>query len=250
VSHVWIAGTVRAVADSSHVTGASRVKDLFFVSCTRGRKEETAIYSTLQKLGTKRYRFFEDNREGLSKCYNSVLDKRAGRDEIVVFVHDDVVIGDLFVAEKLNDAVDRLRCTVVGVCGSPNFSINLNSRVTAWTCPPADQLSGAVDYAMPDKNSLWNVFGPTPRPCIVLDGMLLAVAMNRIGSLRFDEQFKFHFYDLDFCLTVHRAGLMLGTTNVYTSHSSPGQYGGPVFLEAQAKFRAKWTKAPAGVVQS
>jgi GT2 family glycosyltransferase len=226
--------------------GASCVKELFFVSCTRGRKEETALYRSLRKLGTDRYWFFENNREGLPARYNLVLDERAGRDEIVVCVHDDVVIGDLFIAEKLNDAVDRLGCAVVGVAGSPNFAINLSSPVTMWMCPPLEQLSGAVEYAMPDNTNVWNVFGATPRPCVVLDGMFLALAASKIGKLRFDEQFNFHFYDLDFCLTAHSAGLVLGTTNIYTSHSSPGGYSGQPFLEAQAKFRSKWSKSQAG----
>jgi GT2 family glycosyltransferase len=222
------------------------VKEVFFVSCTRGRKEETALYRSLQKLGTDRYRFFEDNRDGLPARYNLVLDERKAHNEIVVCVHDDVVIGDLFIVEKLNDAVGRLGCAVVGVAGSPNFAIDLSAPVTMWMYPPMDELSGAVEYAMPDKTSVWNVFGPTPRPCVVLDGMFLALASSKIGNLRFDEQFTFHFYDLDFCLAAHAAGLVLGTTNIYTSHSSPGGYSGQQFLEAQAKFRAKWSKSQVG----
>lgn len=82
------------------------MKELFFVSCTKGSKEETDLYRSLRKLGTDRSLFFENNQKGLSTCYNSVLDERAGRDEIVIFVHDDVTIGDLFIQEKLTEVFD------------------------------------------------------------------------------------------------------------------------------------------------
>ena len=46
--------------------------------------------------------------------------------------------------------------------------------------------------------------------------------------------------DLDFCLTAHTRGLALGTTNVYLSHPSTGDFDTPTFREAQTVFRAKW----------
>jgi len=41
-------------------------------------------------------------------------------------------------------------------------------------------------------------------------------------------------------LTAHQAGLILGTTNVYVTHRSGGEFSSPAFNEAQATFRAKW----------
>ena len=83
------------------------MKKLSVVSCTRGRKEETDLYHSLRKLGTSCFVFIENNRNGLSTCYNRILDERAGRDEIVIFVHDDVTIGDLFLREKITTAFDE-----------------------------------------------------------------------------------------------------------------------------------------------
>jgi len=84
------------------------------------------------------------------------------------------------------------------------------------------------------------VYGPTPKRCVVLDGLFLAVDIGKIGQGRFDEQLAFHFYDLDFCLAAHRAGLILGTTNVYVTHRSGGNLSSPAFKAAQTAFRAKW----------
>jgi hypothetical protein len=68
------------------------ISKLFIVSCTRGCKEETVLYRSLQRLGIDSFLFFENNEKGLSTCYNAVLDAKADSDEIVIFVHDDVSI--------------------------------------------------------------------------------------------------------------------------------------------------------------
>jgi len=220
------------------------MKPIHYVSCTKGRKESTRLLPSLERLGTDRFTFFEDNTVGLSARYNSIIEQRRGNDEIVVLVHDDVAIGDLYIVEKLNDAVSRLGYTVVGVAGNAGFQFIPDAPVTIWLQPPVEQLSGAVEYVFGDNQSRWNVFGITPKRCVVLDGLFLAVDMSRIGQVRFDERFTFHFYDLDFCLTAHTSGLVLGTTNVHVSHPSAGGYDSPAFLEAQKVFRAKWMGGP------
>jgi len=216
------------------------MKDLYFVSCTAGRQEDTVLHRSLRKLGTDRVQFFQDNRVGLATCYNGVLDERAGRDEIVVFVHDDVTIGDLFIQEKLNEAVGPLGFAIVGLAGTSSFNLMLDKQITMWLQPPQQALSGAVEHPAQGNSNFWSVYGPTPRRCVVLDGLFLAVDLAKIGAVRFDEQFEFHFYDLDFCLTAHFAGLSLGTTNVYVNHQSGGSYNQPAFFASQEKFRAKW----------
>lgn len=216
------------------------MKDLFFASCSAGAKESTVLYRSLLKLGTDRFRIYEHNRTGLSTIYNSVLNERAGRDEIVVFLHDDVTIGDLFIQEKLNEAVGPLGYAIVGLAGTSSFNLMLDKPVTMWLQPPHQALSGAVEHAAPNGQNAWSYYGPTPRRCVVMDGLFLAVDMLKIGNVRFDEQFEFHFYDLDFCLTAHQAGLMLGTQNVYVNHQSGGSYNSPAFAATQEKFRAKW----------
>lgn len=216
------------------------MKDLFFVSCSMGRKEQTVLYPSLLQLRTDKYHFFEDNRTGLSTCYNRILDEHAGRNEIIVFTHDDVTIGDAFIAEKLNQAVDGLQFAIVGLAGTSSFNLMLDRQITMWLQPPQTALSGAVEHASAGNSNHWSVYGPTPRRCVVMDGLFLAVDMTKIGNVRFDENFEFHFYDLDFCLTAHRAGLALGTMNVYVNHKSGGGYNSPAFFATQEKFRAKW----------
>jgi hypothetical protein len=63
----------------------------------------------LQKLDMEDSWFFEGNESGLPVCYNSVLDDCAGSDAIIVFAHDDVTIGDVFLREKLAETGLRHR---------------------------------------------------------------------------------------------------------------------------------------------
>ena len=100
------------------------MRKLFIVSCTRGRKEETDLYRSLRKLGTDSFLFVENNRKGLSTCYNRILDEKAGRDEIVIFVHDDVTIGDLFLQEKITEAFDLRNYAIAGLADRKSTRLN------------------------------------------------------------------------------------------------------------------------------
>jgi hypothetical protein len=219
----------------------SRRRRLFIVSCTRGRKEETDLYRSLQKLGIENFLFFENNTRGLPYCYNSVLDERAGRDEIIVFAHDDVTIGDTFFKEKLNEASCKYDFAITGVAGTAAFAIDPSLPLTKWGCIPCDAWSGWVEHCSPKGPPILFNFGPAFRHCNVLDGLLLAVDITKAGHIRFDEQFAFHFYDLDFCLTAYEEKLTLGTSNIYLTHRSPrGDYLSQDYKHAQDKFHAKW----------
>jgi GT2 family glycosyltransferase len=217
--------------------------DLYFVSCTRGAKEPTLLHCTLVKHGITSFRFFEHNTRGLPACYNEVLAERAGRNEVIVFAHDDILIGDISLREKITGEIED-GAAIVGVAGSSVFIVSPPDRITLWRHPDKRHNSGSCEFIYPGNDGIAhyvpNPYGETPRRCVVLDGMLMAVAANRIGDIRFDERFEFHFYDLDFCLSAHRAGLKLITTNLYTSHASKGDFGGPTFQKTQAIFREKW----------
>jgi SEC-C motif/Glycosyltransferase like family len=216
------------------------VNEPFFVSCTRGSKEETDLYHSLRKLGADRFHFFEHNQNGLPHCYNSVLDGNLGGDGVIIFAHDDLVLGDLFIREKLARAFGELGYAIAGLAGTSDFKISPYLNPTTWMQPPLEACSGAVEHQPPGQPASMEAYGPAPRRCVVLDGLFLAVDLKKLGSLRFDEQFPFHFYDLDFCLTVHRAGLALGTVNVYVTHRSHGNRRSDDFKHAQGLFHAKW----------
>jgi hypothetical protein len=213
------------------------MRDLFVVSCTRDTKEETPLYRSLHKLQIRDSYCFEGNRRGLPACYNEFLNQLAGSDRILVLAHSDITIADVFLQEKLNEAVKVFN--IVGLVGSSYFDLNQQPHY-AWRVWPAEALSGAVEHVLRNGMTIWSFYGPTPRRCVVMDGVLLAIDMRTIGNVRFDERFTFHLYDLDFCLTAHFANLVLGTTNVYVQHASIGDFGADVYQQAMQAFRAKW----------
>ncbi len=66
------------------------------------------------------------------------------------------------------------------------------------------------------------VIGPFGRRCLLMDGLFLAVNTKTTNKLNWDENVKFHHYDLIFCLEAHKQKLKMGTAAIYVTHESPG----------------------------
>jgi len=213
------------------------MRKMSFVTCTTGVKEQTLLYRSLQKLKITDYEFIEHNCRGLSECYNQWLDRYAGEDRLLVLVHSDVAIADVFIDEKLDAAAQAFN--IIGLVGTTHFNFQAPVPHFAWPVWPREYLSGAVEHGGSGRCD-WSYYGPTPRRCVAMDGLFLAVDMRTIGSVRFDPQFTFHLYDLDFCLTAHLAHLALGTTNVYVQHASVGSFASEAYQNAMQRFRTKW----------
>ena len=60
-------------------------------------------------------------------------------------------------------------------------------------------------------------------------GVMLVADSRRLidTGLRFDPQFAFHFYEMDFCRQAELKGLRLGTWPISIVHESGGAYGTP-----------------------
>jgi len=77
---------------------------------------------------------------------------------------------------------------------------------------------------------------------VLLDGVLLTVCKRTFTqhNIRFDEQFKFHFYDMDICRQFERAGLRMGTYSVSVIHQSGGNFGTPEWAAGYKDYLKKW----------
>jgi GT2 family glycosyltransferase len=182
---------------------------------------------------------------GLAQFYNSAIEQ-ANDDDILLFVHDDVYLHDWFLPQRLIEALQHW--DVVGLAGSANpdprfpaWGLQFDADLRPLTFQDGIVQSGAVnhhDYSVPAPH----VFGPTPMRCVLLDGLFLAVRARSLRStgVRFDEQFTFHLYDLDFCRAAGAAGLSLGTWPISVTHESPGAYDTEAFREAARRYLAKW----------
>jgi len=222
----------------SLLPGPIRLRDIFVVSTAIGPKESTLIYRSLGKLGLDAFQIVEHNRRGLSEIYNEFLDRFAGQDLIVVLAHSDVLIFDAFIREKLSHASTLFN--IIGLVGSSHFDVAKETPAYGWAIWPPEALSGSVEHLLADGSFRWFSYGPTPRRCVAMDGLFLAIDMLTIGDHRFDPQFTFHLYDIDFCLAAHSKKLSMGTTNICAHHASAGSFQSEEYRQSVSKFRQKW----------
>ena len=185
-----------------------------------------------------------NNTEGLSKVYNQFI-KDEYKNKICVFCHDDLIIHSIDLVEQLNKAIEQF--DIVGLAGSSDFKLG----DTAWHMHNGQWrdkslLSGSVGHNI-DGKFINSVFGEVPKRVIVLDGLFIAVNMDRIleAGLKFDETFDYNFYDLSFGLDGNNKKLKLGTWNIPVTHFSGGGgvngYGSPKWQEGAKKFIEKYT---------
>jgi GT2 family glycosyltransferase len=215
---------------------------LQIVSATRGAAAEfrqTALGQSLvplqrdERVGA---RIAVSNTRGLSEVYNEAIEAGPATGvEAFVFVHDDIWLRDPDFVDRL---VKGLRIfDVVGVIGNKLF----HPGHVYWSMPPA-QLSGRVGLGDTPEQYGLHIFGEAPAPCVLLDGIFLAVTARTLkrSGLRFDPQFSFHFYDLDFCRSAYSMGLKLGTWPLDMIHREGSQYATPAWLEARNRYADKW----------
>ena len=182
-----------------------------------------------------------ENRSGLPEIYNDSIDVATSA-EIVVFIHDDVWIDDIFFIDRILDGLQAFH--LLGVAGNrrrvarqPSWAFQNDSFV--WDEPK--YLSGRIGYGSTSfSNIAW--FGESPAACELLDGAFLAARKTvlRQHQVAFDRRFAFHFYDLDFCRTARHKKLRVGTWPICLTHQSSGAYGTPDWKAAYDVYLEKW----------
>ncbi len=185
---------------------------------------------------------------GLCSIYNQYL-ATAYEEELLLFVHDDVWIHDTFLWHRLSDALHVF--DVIGVAGNKDPE----DPAIAWAAkaapPPQwyetygpDRISGAVSHGSSpfDPAPELHQYGNVPEQCKLIDGMFIAVNVQQVlkTKARFDESFRFHFYDLDFSKTCCREGVRLGTWPIATTHRSTGAFGTPSWADSCVIYLEKW----------
>jgi len=186
-----------------------------------------------------------DNTEGLPAVYNRAIETLSNFDAYV-FLHDDLWLSDHQLLQKIRLALRRF--DVLGLAGNRRRT----AKQPAWLFSHQDEggfvwdhdfLSGGVDHGSPGKVQPM-MYGPAPVACELLDGLFLAVRSDvvRASTLKFDERFQFHFYDMDFCRAARKAGLTLGTWPIDVIHESRGGFGGEEWERQYKIYLQKWGK--------
>ena len=219
------------------VCATRRDREEFFTQTALGRS------LSLHRPQGVELRLFPRNTQGLPALYNIAIAESIDQDVTLLFIHDDIHLCDFHWADRLTSGLSVF--DVVGVAGN-------RRRVRAqpaWlfldeklTPDSRDNLSGIVGHGrglIPDGI---DVFGPPGKAVKLLDGLFLAVrsATLRATSLRFDERFDFHFYDLDFCRQAERAGVRLGTWPISLVHESKGNFVSEAWRRGYEQYLEKW----------
>jgi hypothetical protein len=188
-------------------------------------------------------RLFPRNEQGLPAVYNTAIAESARESAVLLFVHDDVHLCDFHWPARLREAFGAF--DVVGLAGNrrrlprqPGWGITDEK----FTKDKRANLSGTVAHGPGFPPLSVDEFGPSCQKVLLLDGLFIAVRSDALQarSLRFDERFDFHFYDLDFCRQAERAGLTMGTWPISVVHESPGGFMSDGWRQGYDRYVEKW----------
>jgi GT2 family glycosyltransferase len=189
-------------------------------------------------------RLFPNNSLGLSTVYNLALRDLRHEPALVLFIHDDVHLMDIYWPDRIVQGLAAF--DIVGVVGNVRRLPNQPSWRfidVQMTFDEAKYLSGAIAHGAGWPAQRVSYYGTIGREVRLLDGVLLAARSEVLLSrdVLFDEQFDFHFYDLDFCRQAERQRLRMGTWPIPIVHESGGGLGGPAWTQNYTRYLAKWT---------
>lgn len=189
---------------------------------------------------------FVNNTDGLSKCYNDAINQLKNTDKILVFVHDDVALLDYYWPLRTIEALKNY--DIAGVAGNIRHKINYpswaHSHVENGSLVWEDDkyLSGSMlhDSVWPPK--IISIYGDLNKEVVILDGVYLAMSTRILSdkNLGFDERFKFHFYDADFCKSAVNKECKLGTFPLALLHAGKGNMNAPEYIDGYKEFYRKW----------
>jgi Glycosyltransferase like family len=225
---------------------------LVMVSATRLSQEqflsESALGMSLAKFFPKsnvELKLYTENSQGLSKVYNHAISScETCLPGAFLFIHDDVYLNDYFWLERVWDALTHY--DVVGLAG--NKKIYPNQYSWLWNGEnrrdAEENLSGRVGHGKKGSYANISAYGKTPNQVKLIDGLFMAVkgSLFENPAIRFDPQFEFDFYDLDFCRTVENYEKSIGTWPIAVTHESGGSLGSSKWLHGAEKYRNKWFK--------
>ena len=183
------------------------------------------------------------NRTGLATLYNAAIDRCRSHPAYLVFAHDDVHLLDLFWPHHVMQGLKRF--DVIGAVGNRRRLPGQPAwrfRDAAFAQDDGDNLSGWVMHGRAWPPESVDFYGFPGHEVKLLDGLLLAARSDRLlaQGVRFDEQFDFHFYDMDFCRSAEQGGLRMGTWSIPLLHESYGSFDSPAWRGAYQRYLAKW----------
>lgn len=200
---------------------SKNIKYVIATSFAEDSKEfkNTAAYLFIKDFPSCDIDVHYSNKQGLPSLYNRYLTEEY-RNAYVVFLHDDVHIHDKYIEQKIKQGFSQYN--IIGLAGCKKISKKYNP--SAWHL-----LSEREDYigevAHISNNVVWTtVFGSTSGRALLIDGLFIGVDITHAldKKLFFDEDFKFHHYDLSFCVRANQCKLSVGIIQLFCIHQGLG----------------------------
>jgi hypothetical protein len=159
---------------------------------------------------------------GLSEYYNNCIDNYGKSCDYMILVHDDVDFINMDLHYQIEKSMELY--DIIGVAGCANPTIG---DVNLWHLMSQKQdLKGFAGHTCKEtlNNYYITVFGASPSRVAMVDGVFMAINCSKVLKTKtmFDENFKFHHYDLDFSLSSNSNRLKIGVWPILIDHSSPG----------------------------
>ena len=186
---------------------------------------------------------FPNNTEGLPTVYNRAIRESSEDPATLIFAHDDLHILDFYWLHRITEGLNNF--SVIGLAGNrrrvprqPSWAF-VDANFT-WDAP--ENLSGVVGHGKGFPPSNLSIFGAPRQQVVLLDGLLLASQSKTLleNNLLFDERFKFHFYDLDFCRQAEIKNITCGTWDLSLIHESGGSFGSDAWKASYQQYLEKW----------
>ena len=199
----------------------SKIKENITIVIPTIKIDESYIKHVNERFNNKNNQILiyeNDNKYSLTELYNRGLDESIN--DIVVFMHDDLIIETPDVTEKIIRLFKRNEHGIIGLAGTTNLISGM-----WWQDRPS--MYGIVGHEH-EGNRHVNFyseqrFNDLVKDVIVVDGLFMMVHKKRIKS-KFNEDFKgFHFYDISFCMenSINRVSIGV-TTKIRVTHKSIG----------------------------
>jgi hypothetical protein len=216
---------------------------LLIVTCTQAKTdqefEQKPIFHSLKKhyesSSNIEFHIFKNNQRGLPQCYNEILKDPKNLDKMVLFVHDDVVLEDLFLYEKLMSSP----YSITGLAGTKGF--NKKADKMAWHLSSTAKEDFVGEVAHIKDNQIWTTcFGKTQSRTLIIDGLFMACKVKELveKELYFNELFSFHHYDMSFCLNANEKKVTSGVLPIRVIHYGLGDSMlTPEWEESNKKFK-------------
>jgi GT2 family glycosyltransferase len=228
---------MQALPKIRFVVATREDKSSFFTQTATGRSLAAYKFPFVQLI------LAPNNKQGLPVIYNRAIELARADPSIMVFAHDDLHLCDFFWANKMAAALKRF--DIVGLAGNKRRVPNQPS----WAFVNANlqwderaHLSGVVGHGAGFPPKKICTYGPSGQEVKLLDGLMLVAHSETLirHRLQFDEQFPFHFYDMDLCRQAEAQGVKMGTWPISVVHESAGNFRSESWQQGYAQYLKKW----------